>query len=105
MAITPIGNVTYVNQNSQVGSLHHANNMQKVDFMLNANMQDFVDKLKAIQEVNKAPETSAINPDRDSNNKQEQEEKQESKQNTQSIDAEVAEESTQISSYNLNILV
>lgn len=59
MALSPIGNVTYVNQNSQVSAVQHANSMQKVDFALNANMQEFVDKLKAIQEVSPTPQVQA----------------------------------------------
>ncbi|CAM3427001.1 hypothetical protein [Helicobacter labetoulli] len=73
MALTPIGNVTYINQNSQVGSMQHANAMQKVDFALNANMQEFVDKLKAVQEVAPAQETKAIDPDDKQEKKNEQE--------------------------------
>lgn len=63
MALSPIGNVTYINQNSQLGSIQHANSMQKVDFALNANMQEFVDKLKAVQEVAPAPQVQATDPD------------------------------------------
>lgn len=63
MALSPIGNVTYINQNSQLGSIQHANSMQKVDFALNANMQEFVDKLKAVQEVSPAPQVQATDPD------------------------------------------
>ncbi|WP_295701033.1 hypothetical protein [Helicobacter mastomyrinus] len=73
MALSPIGNVTYINQNSQLGSIQHANNMQKVDFTLNANMQDFVDKLKAVQEVSPSPEVQAINPDDKQEKKRERE--------------------------------
>lgn len=73
MALSPIGNVTYINQNSQVGSMQHANAMQKVDFALNANMQEFVDKLKAVQEVAPAEETKAIDPDDKQEKKNEQE--------------------------------
>lgn len=67
MALSPIGNITYINQNSQLGSIQHANNMQKVDFVLNANMQEFVDKLKDVQEVSPTPQTEAINPDSQQN--------------------------------------
>lgn len=81
MALSPIGNVTYINQNSQVGSMQHANAMQKVDFALNANMQEFVDKLKAaVQEVAPAQEAKAIDPD----DKQEKKNEQESHKDSES---------------------
>lgn len=79
MALSPIGNVTFINQNSQLGSVQHANNMQKVDFMLSANMQEFTDKLKAVQEVAPAPETHAIDPDDKQEKKREQEGREDSK--------------------------
>lgn len=63
MALSTIGNVTYINQNSQLGSIQHANNMQKVDFALHANMQEFVDKLKTVQEVSPTPQTKEVDPD------------------------------------------
>ena len=91
MAISPIGNITYVNQNSQLGSLQLANNMQKVDFMLNANMQEYVDKLKAVQEVSPAPQTEAINPDTEQQKKQEFQES-ESENSQEQENAEVLQE-------------
>ena len=48
--------------------------MQKVDFALNANMQDFVDRLKSVQEVSPAPETQAIDPDGGQEKKRESQE-------------------------------
>ncbi len=80
MAVSPIGNVTYINQNSQVGSIQYANNMQKVDVALHANMQEFVDKLKAVQEVSPTPQTEAINPDDKQDKKREFEEKEKKKE-------------------------
>ncbi|TLD95120.1 hypothetical protein LS71_008805 [Helicobacter jaachi] len=78
MALSPIGNVTYINQNSQVGSVQHANNMQKLDFNLNANMQEFVDKVEAVQEVSPTPEIQEIEPD----------DKQEKRQNAKDTHAD-----------------
>ena len=47
MAISPIGNITYINQNMQATSATHANAMQRGDMI----PQEFEDKLKEIQEV------------------------------------------------------
>lgn len=81
MALTPIGNVTYINQNSQLGSIQHANATHRADVALNANMQEFVDKLKAVQEVSPAPEIHAIDPDDKQEKKRDfEEEQQEDKQ-------------------------
>ncbi len=92
MALGPIGNVTYINQNSQVGSMQHANAMQKVDFALNANMQEFVDKLKAVQEVAPAQETKAIDPDDKQEKKNEQESHQDSESAKESESVAVVED-------------
>lgn len=80
MALSPIGNVTYINQNSQLGSIQYANNMQKVDIALNANMQEFVDKLKAVQEVSPTPQVEAVDPEKDESKKREFEEKEKKKE-------------------------
>lgn len=85
MALSPIGNVTYINQNSQVGSMQHANTMHKVEFGLNANMQEFVDKLKAVQEVAPAQETKAIDPDDKQEKKNEQESHKDSGKENESL--------------------
>ncbi len=97
MALSPIGNVTYINQNSQLGSIQHANNMQKVDFALNANMQEFVDKLKAVQEVSPAPQVEAVDPEKDESKKREFEEKQKEKeQDSQNTAESFVEDETPI---------
>lgn len=90
MALSPIGNVTYINQNSQVSAIQHANSMHKVDFALNANMQEFVDKLKAIQEVSPPPKVQANVLD--SGQEKKREFAQSKKDNQEEIIAEVEEE-------------
>ena len=90
MALTPIGNVTYINQNSQLGSIQHANATHRADVALNANMQEFVDKLKAVQEVSPAPQTHAIDPDDKQEKKRnfEQDKEQESSESTEGSESE-----------------
>ncbi|MCX2717091.1 hypothetical protein OQH61_05005 [Helicobacter sp. MIT 21-1697] len=94
MAVSPIGNVTYINQNSQLGSIQYANNMQKVDFALHANMQEFVDKLKAVQEVSPTPQTEAINPDDKQEKKRNFKEKQDEQEQDSRNILESGEEET-----------
>lgn len=77
MAISSIGNLTFINQNSQIGATQQANVQHQADIANVANMQDFQDKLNDIQEVRKLEENEAINPDADSEkNRREQEEEQ-----------------------------
>lgn len=66
MAISPIGNLTYINQNLQVGANMQANAQHRGDIANLANMQDFKEKLEGIEEVRKLEENEAINPDADS---------------------------------------
>ena len=92
MALSPIGNVTYINQNSQLGSIQHANNMHKADFTLATNMQNFVDKMKAVQEVSPAPQVEAIDPEKDENKKRDFQEKQKKQQEQEKTEYVVEDE-------------
>ncbi len=47
MAVSTIGNITYINQNMQTTSANHANATQRGDFI----PQEFENKLKEIAEV------------------------------------------------------
>lgn len=70
MAISPIGNVTYINQNSQINALQQANALTRAD-MTNIINKGFQDKINEIQEVRPAEDTQALNPDSQNNNKSE----------------------------------
>lgn len=59
MAISTIGNITYINQNMQTTSANHANAMQRGDMI----PQEFEDKLKEIQEVRPTETNNKINKD------------------------------------------
>lgn len=75
MAISPIGNITYINQNMQATSATHANAMQRGDII----PQEFEDKLKEIQEVRPTETGNKIDKDTKGNGQwAEQEERQES---------------------------
>lgn len=75
MAISTIGNLTYINQNAQVSANTQASTQHRADIANLANMQDFQDKLDDIQEVRKLEENEAISPDAQHKN-QEQEQQQ-----------------------------
>ncbi len=93
MAISTIGNVTYINQNMQATSMQHANATQRGDFI----PQEFEDKLKEIEEVRPTEENEPVNKDsHNSQDSSEQEEQnpqnQESKDSADSIDSQILQD-------------
>lgn len=79
MAISSIGNLTYINQNAQVGANTQANAQHRGDIANLANMQDFQNKLNEVQEVGKLEENEALNPDRDSQRQRREDEERQRK--------------------------
>lgn len=75
MAVSSIGNLTFINQNAQVGANTQANTQHRGDIANLANMQNFQNKLDQIQEVRKLEENEMINPDAQSKNQNSQEER------------------------------
>lgn len=73
MAISPIGNITYINQNMQATSATHANAMQRGDII----PQEFEDKLKEIQEVRPTETGNKIDKDTKGNGQWEEGEQEE----------------------------
>ncbi|MBR2494635.1 hypothetical protein [Helicobacter sp.] len=73
MAISPIGNITYINQNMQATSATHANAMQRGDMI----PQEFEDKLKEIQEVRPTETGNKIDKDTKGNGQWERGEQEE----------------------------
>lgn len=73
MAISPIGNITYINQNMQATSATHANAMQRGDMI----PQEFEDKLKEIQEVRPTETGNKIDKDTKGNGQWEEGEQEE----------------------------
>ncbi|PAF51210.1 hypothetical protein BKH43_03125 [Helicobacter sp. 13S00401-1] len=63
MAVSPLGNLTYINQASSVTANLQANN---ITHPIPVNQQLFADALNQVQEVRPAEESEALNPDRDS---------------------------------------
>ena len=73
MAVSPISNVNFINQNSQVGSIQQANNEVKLDFQAMISLQEMQDKENEVQEVRPTEETPKTNEDKEDNGKQDQE--------------------------------
>ncbi|CAM2789645.1 hypothetical protein [Helicobacter burdigaliensis] len=79
MAMTPVGNVTYINQNAQVGSTQHANTQVKLDFAAMVNLEAMQEQQDGIQEVRPTEETLKTDEDA-KGSKGEQEEQEHKKQ-------------------------
>ena len=65
MAVSPIGNIVYVNQNQHANVSQQANQIHKAEFQGLINLNSFSDKLKELQEVRPTQESEAINKDRE----------------------------------------
>lgn len=77
MAVSTIGNITYINQNMQTTSANHANATQRGDFI----PQEFENKLKEIAEVR--PTETLQKTDEDGKNAK-QEAQEQNKRNEES---------------------
>ena len=85
MAVSTIGNITYINQNMQTTSANLANATQRGDFI----PQEFENKLKEIAEVRptenlQKTDENGKNAKQDKQEKEEKEERQENKQDSTS---------------------
>lgn len=100
MAISPIGNVTYINQNSQINALQQANALTRAD-MTNIINKEFQDKINEVQEVRPAEDAQALNPDSQNNSKSEF---NESEQHHAKKDEEDDKTTSSSSDYILDIL-
>ncbi len=80
MAVNPVGNMTFINQNAQVGSVQQANTQVKLDFQAMVNLQNLQEKEDQIQEVRPTEETLEVKNEREGNGKEEKGEEEESKE-------------------------
>ncbi len=77
MAISPIGNLTYINQNTQASLQNQTN---RVDATL-LNLQEHTDKLKEIEEVRTPEDAQKIDKDRKNQKNSQEERKQKESEN------------------------
>ena len=89
MAVSPISNVNFINQNSQVGSIQQANNQVKLDFQAMISLQEMQDKENEVQEVRPTEETPKTNEDKEDN---ECEDKEHCEDNKEELDETSKEE-------------
>lgn len=83
MAVTPVSNMTYINQNAQVGSVQQANAQVKLDFQAMVNLQSMQEKQEEIQEVRPTEETLEVKDEREGNGKQEKDDEKDDSNNPQ----------------------
>lgn len=106
MAVSPIGNITHINQNAQVGSVQHANSQVKFDFQAMVNLQEMQDRQEEIKEVRPTEETLEANDEREGNGKEPQdEEEREKKQQEESQEADSIQTKEDGTIVHLNISV
>lgn len=82
MAVSPVGNMTYINQNAQAGSIQHANAQVKLDFQAMVNLQTLQEQQEKIQEVRPTEETLEAKDEREGNGKQEKDEEEKKQANS-----------------------
>ncbi|OBV29945.1 hypothetical protein BKN38_04445 [Helicobacter sp. CLO-3] len=92
MAISTIGNITYINQNMQTTSAAHANAMQRGDFI----PREFEDKLREIEEVRPTETENKINKDSQNKNSQDMQEEEAKKKRATESDGESGAESSDL---------
>ena len=98
MAISPIGNLTYINQNTQASLQNHTNRLDTAPL----NLQEHTDKLKEIEEVRTPEDTQKIDKD---NKEQKNPSQQQAQEQTQNLDKEDEVPSTKQTTQLLDILI
>ena len=80
MAVTPLGNQIFINQNMSIASQTQAQHQQKADFQTVLNIQEFQDKEKKVEEIRPIEPDEKIDPDREHEKQKEDMENQEEKE-------------------------
>ncbi len=73
MAITQVGNIAYINQNTLLNSQMQAANLNAANAQTAINMKEFSEKMQENLEVRATEESKAIDKDGQNSNKQEYE--------------------------------
>ncbi|WP_394960104.1 hypothetical protein [uncultured Helicobacter sp.] len=63
MAVSLVGNITYINQNSQTSAVQHAAAQARPDVLLEANKGEFERKLQEIAHTNPAQPSPKVDKD------------------------------------------
>ena len=80
MAIGPLGNIVFVNQNTQVAAFKATTQLNRYEVQNFMAAEAMKEKEKVVTEVRPAEESHAIDPDREQNQAQEDAQKEHNKQ-------------------------
>ena len=80
MAISPLGNIVYVNQNMNFTAAKITNQLNRYDLQSFMTAEMMNEKEKTVMEVRPTEEGHEINPDRDHNKEQPEKEEKEKKE-------------------------
>jgi hypothetical protein len=80
MAISPLGNIVYVNQNMNFTAAKITNQLNRYELQNFMTAEMIKDKEKEVVEVRPAEEGHEVNPDRDHNKEQAEEKEKEKKE-------------------------
>lgn len=107
MAITPIGNMVYVNQNAPTASVAQSQHMAKSEGQAFAAIQAFQDREKEVEEVRPTEESFKVDPDREHERERNEQElkEQEKEKKAKKKDDEEEEDQSPIKLGHLDIKV
>jgi len=76
MAISPLGNIVFINQNTQVVASKATDQLNRYEVQNFMSAEAMKEKEKVVAEVRPAEESHGIDPDREQNQPQEEQEKE-----------------------------
>lgn len=87
MAVSLVGNITYINQNSQTSAVQHAAAQARPDVLLEANKGEFERKLQEIAQTNPTQASPKVDKDGSNNTQQQRQDSKNPKNDTHAQDA------------------
>lgn len=83
MAISQVGNIAYINQNTQLGAQFQANIQSQINLQAAINIEEFIQQKDENKEVRKTEGVEKINKDSSNSNQNAQNDKQNDKNKEQ----------------------
>lgn len=77
MAVSPLGNIIYVNQNMQAGTQLQGNHQARFDLQAFAGLEEFDEKQKELKEVRPTERSHEVDPDAEHEKKHADQEEEE----------------------------
>ena len=105
MALGPVGNVIFVNQQTPAVASIKADQLARLDFQNMAAQHIVNEKEKEVQEIRPTEENQKIDPDREHQRQEADEETKEQKTKSHKTNLKEEEESSSLSLHHLDIIV